>query len=352
MRWLPLLSIFYLLSCTRATQSEMEATADVIPEKEIVCFVYHRFGDDRFPSTNILLTDFEAHLSWLNAHDYQVLSFSEAIVYLKSPAPALKTAVITIDDGYKSFFTNGLSLLKKYDMPATLFINTKTVGGNDYMDWTELRSAYENGVEIGNHTHSHTYFLNLPEEDRHESFRRELEQSQNLIQEKLGLTPQTFAYPYGEFDEEMKRIVKEVGFLGAAAQNSGVIFTGTDLFQTPRFPMSEAYATLNQFEEKARMLPLKVLQEEPSSFILSESRPTLSLTISIDDIIPDQFQCFVQGSECILEKEEIAGDKITITLQSATPINSRRRTLYTLTAPDSSGGWHWYSHLWINPVVN
>ncbi len=40
-----------------------------------------------------------------------------------------KVAVITIDDGYTSFYRNGLPLLKKYQMPASLFINTKTVGG-------------------------------------------------------------------------------------------------------------------------------------------------------------------------------------------------------------------------------
>jgi peptidoglycan/xylan/chitin deacetylase (PgdA/CDA1 family) len=52
---------------------------------------------------------------------------------------------------------------KKYDIPATLFINTKTVGGGDYMTWGELKDVVKHDIEIGNHTHSHAYFLNLPE---------------------------------------------------------------------------------------------------------------------------------------------------------------------------------------------
>ena len=50
-------------------------------EKEVVTFVYHRFGDDRFPSTNIAVADFESHLKWLRANNYQVLSLADALAY-------------------------------------------------------------------------------------------------------------------------------------------------------------------------------------------------------------------------------------------------------------------------------
>src|SRR5690606_10790893 len=124
--------LFCILSCSG--KEKPEATRSMDPNKEVVCFVYHRFGDDRFPSTNISLQDFEAHLAYLKENEYQVLSFSDAIAYLHSDAPVKKTAVITIDDGYKSFYNHALPLLTRFNIPATLFINTETVGGNDYMD--------------------------------------------------------------------------------------------------------------------------------------------------------------------------------------------------------------------------
>jgi hypothetical protein len=83
-------------------------------DKEVVCFIYHRFGDSRYPSTNTSQKDFESHLTYLKKNNFQMLTFSAAIDYLRSDAPVRKTAVITIDDGYKSFFRNGFPLLKKF----------------------------------------------------------------------------------------------------------------------------------------------------------------------------------------------------------------------------------------------
>ncbi|MEQ8425669.1 MAG: polysaccharide deacetylase family protein, partial [Cyclobacteriaceae bacterium] len=303
------------------------------------------------PSTNISTKDFETHLQWLKSHNYQVLNLSDAIDFMKSDSVPRRTAVITIDDGYKSFYKNGLPLLVKYNMPATLFINTETVGAADYMDWSELKSTSNQNIEIGNHTHSHAYFLNQPATERYTNFVNDLEGSQKTIEESLGIKPSVFAYPYGEFDEEMKTIVKATGFKGAAAQNSGVIDNTTDLFQLPRFPMSESYAKM--FEEKALMQSLKVISSSPIRAIVQKNnpKPTLNLTISVKGLSTDQMQCFVQGTECNFKIIERTTSEIQLTLQATNSIANRRRTLYTLTAPDSLGNWHWYSHLWINPSV-
>lgn len=319
--------------------------------KEIVCFVYHRFGDDRFPSTNVSLTNFEAHLKYLVENDFQVLTFGEAIDYLKSTDPEQKTAVITIDDGYKTFYENGLPLLEKYSFKATLFINTETIGGADYLDWSELKDASNRGVEIGNHTHSHDYFLNLAEVNRYKVFEEELKTSQGLIEKHLGVIPKTFAYPYGELDAKMKEIVRSSGFKAATAQNSGVICNGTDLMRCPRFPMSESYADPEKFALKARMKALKVTSETPGSFIVpgDGSKPTLTLEFKKENLLTDQLQCFIQGSDCQKDLIYEEDGQIKLTLRATTSIMGKRRTLYTITVPDQDGHWHWFSHLWINP---
>lgn len=344
-----------LLSCSQKSSgdaNEIKVAEDDGPQKEVVCFVYHRFGDNRFPSTNVSVKDFEAHLKWLVENDFQVLSLSEAIEYLDSRAETIKTAVITIDDGYKSFFKNGLPLLAKYDLPATLFINTETVGGQDYMGWAELKEASEKNIEIGNHTHSHAYFLNEPEENRQLLFEAEIKKSQQLIKSNLHLTPAVFAYPYGEFDDNMQTILKAFGFKGAVAQNSGVISNDkTVRYQMPRFPMSEAYA--NTFEEKVKMHALKVIKESPHSSLLSknQTQPILTLTINPQGLLIDQITCFVQGGNCKMEITDQSDTQLILTLQAGSSIMDRRRTLYTLTVPDSVGNWYWYSHLWVNSSV-
>jgi len=350
MKQIQLLIIILIVSCSGKPRStEMAANEIAHADKEVVCFIYHRFGDSRYPTTNVSLKDFEAHLAYLVNNNFQVLSFSAAMAYLQSDEPEKKTAVITIDDGYKSFFKNGLPLVKKYGLPATLFINTKTVGGGDYMNWAELEEATKSNIEIGNHTHSHDYFLNESVPSRYKTFKQEIELSQSIISEHLRLLPQVFSYPYGEFDVEMKNIVKRAGFKAAAAQNSGVIYNGTDLYQCPRFPMSEAYSAPEKFVEKASMHALKTLSISPNSFILpQDKRPLLTLVIDNTDLRMQQLQCFVQGGECKFQILENSDRKSTITLQATKAISGRRRTLYTVTVPDKKGTWHWYSHLWID----
>jgi len=321
--------------------------------KEVVCFVYHRFGDSRYPTTNVSVKDFESHLEFLIKNEFQILTFSDAISYLQSSKPVKRTAVITIDDGYKSFFKNGLPLLEKLGVPATLFINTKTVGGNDYMNWEELKTASKSKVEIGNHTHSHDYFLNAPSSSRYKVFKEEIELSQSLILQHMQLEPKVFSFPYGEFDLEMKNIVKGAGFKAAAAQNSGVIYTGSDIYKCPRFPMSEAYAAKEKFIEKASLHALKIDRVSPPDVLLTDERqPTLTLTFESSDLRLEQLQCFVQGGTCEVNVLEKGKDKATVTLRPAKPITDRRRTLYTITIPDHSGAWHWYSHLWIDAKVD
>ncbi|HEX5172235.1 MAG TPA: polysaccharide deacetylase family protein, partial [Cyclobacteriaceae bacterium] len=287
-----------IVSCTGKSSAEIKSAN---PDKTVVCFIYHRFGDSRFPSTNVSIEDFEKHLKYLSENNFQVLSLSDAIKYLQSDTPLKKTVVLTIDDGYKTFYSNALPLLKKYHIPATLFINTQTVGGNDYMTWSQLKEARDAQIEIGNHTHSHAYFLNEPPTTRYASFESEIKQSQEIIHKNLDLTPVVFAYPYGEFDERMKNIVSENGFTCAAAQNSGVLFPATDLFQIPRFPMADTYADPKRFAEKATTRPLKIITELPTATLLADDvlQPELTLTFGAENLEVSRMQCFIQGDTCV-----------------------------------------------------
>jgi len=341
-------SIFAFVLSPRLTDRSSPSAISPPQQKEVVCFIYHRFGDHRYPTTNTPVKDFADHLTYLEKNNFRILTFSEAIDYLKSDEPPQKTAVITVDDGYKSFFKNGLPLLRKHHMRATLFINTKTVSGSDMMNWDELKEAMSSQVEIGNHTHSHAFFLNEHAATRYETFRKEIELSQSIIKEHLKVTPEVFTFPYGEFDPEMKAIVKKLGFKAAAAQNSGVLHPASDLFMCPRIPMSESYSPRDKFIEKASMHALKISHQTPESFIASDRQPLLTLTIDNTGLRMSQLRCFVQGGTGTLEIVETEGHETTVTVRANQPLG-KRRVLYTITAPDDQGQWHWFSHVWISP---
>lgn len=336
--------IAVIFGCSNAHPASIPKT-----EKEVVCFVYHRVGDSRYPTTNITVDDFEAHLNYLVKNGFHVVTLSEALTYIDSDQPERKTAVITVDDGYKSFFKYGLPLLKKYDLPATLFVNTETVGAGDYMDWSQLQLAIKAGLELGNHTHSHQYFLNLPDAAREQILSEEIEKSQNLIKEHLGVIPTLFSFPYGEFDNKMKEVVREAGFRAAAAQNSGVLSTDGDRFIIPRFPMSESYSALTKFIEKANAHRLAVDRVNDDPVVSGNLKPKLNLTVTKEGLDFTQLQCFIQGTTCHYQVIAESDKSVTMSITPEQPL-TRRRTICTITVRGRKGGWYWYSHLWVNPL--
>ena len=68
--------------------------------------------------------------------------------------------LLTIDDGFSSFYQNAWPILKKKKIPFILFVSTREVGANNYMTWDQIRQiSKEDFVEIGNHSHTHEYLV-------------------------------------------------------------------------------------------------------------------------------------------------------------------------------------------------
>ncbi|SDL52024.1 Polysaccharide deacetylase [Geoalkalibacter ferrihydriticus] len=350
-QWFPrrLFAAFFMVGTLLA--GGFDAWAD-----EANVFVYHRFGDDRHPSTNVSLEVFRGQLELLRDGDYSVLALGEVVRRLRAGRSLpTRTVVITIDDAYDSFGTGGLPLLREFGYPATLFVNTDSVGRPGYLDWDDLRRMRDAGIEIGNHSAAHAHMAApAAKEDRsawRERMRDDLVRAQQALTAQLGDEPRLFAYPYGEFSRDLIELVRELGFHAAAAQHSGVVSSHSDLFALPRFPMGGPFATVEGFGDKMRMKALPVILTEPDDPILEGENPP-RLTLQIDpqgaaDL--SQLNFFVRGraqSDVVFDQENPG----VVRVRADEPLNARR-TSYTLTAPGKTGGWHWYSFLWIRPDV-
>ncbi|MCF8367209.1 MAG: polysaccharide deacetylase family protein [Bacteroidales bacterium] len=325
------------------------------PEKvvfDIPIFAYHRFGDDRYPSTNISTHVFEEQLKFLKENKFEVITFGDAIkIWNTGETFPEKTAIITIDDGYLSFYTSGWPLLKKYGFPATIFIQTETVGGSDFINWKQIKEMQNEGIEIGNHSASHAYFVNLPKDELVSVFKNDLEQSSAEIEKHLGTNPQIYCYPYGEWTKEMEMILKNHGYTAAVVQKSGVFCEASSPYAIPRFPMGGPFGTLNGFKNKTTMKALRVERTNPDSPFFTENPPQLKVWISQKNIELKNAQFFVDGTKTALSQLNIKSEPPFIILKSEEIITARR-TLYTLTAPSTDGKyWFWYSYLWIRPEV-
>jgi peptidoglycan/xylan/chitin deacetylase (PgdA/CDA1 family) len=327
---------------------------EVVFASEANVFVYHRFNDSRYPSTNITTKAFKDHLETLKVEQFTVLTLGQ-VVDLMTAGESLpkRCAVISVDDGYYSFLTDGWPLLKQYGYPATLFVSTDTVGGDDFLAWQDLQLLQKEGVEIGNHSASHAYLLDrLPLENKSEwraRVAKDLERSQALFEKYLGASPRLFAYPYGEFSEELAALIRAAGFEAAFGQQSGVIAVGQDMFALPRFPVGGSYSAVSEFCSRLFMKSLPVaLKNYQNTVITDENPPELKFYLNNGIVDEKTLRCFVPGhSECLLKAAAEEGG--VFFMKALQPLVGRR-SKYTVTASDASGKvWYWYSHLWVLP---
>jgi peptidoglycan/xylan/chitin deacetylase (PgdA/CDA1 family) len=314
-------------------------------------FVYHRFGDSRFPSTNISIENFQSHLEILQKRDFTVLTLGQILDRIKSgESLPQRCAAITVDDAYRSFLTNGWPLLKSFGFPATLFVSTDMVGGKDYLGWQELKNLRDEGVELGNHSASHAYLLDrVKGGDWQAGVLGDIERSQQAFARNLGFKPRFFAYPYGEFAPELVALVRQAGFDAAFGQQSGVLTPDQDHFRLPRFPTGGVYTKSEEFKAKLLMkhLPVKVIS--PASTLLdAENPPKLVFSLADGPYDKRTMRCYVPGQpECRVNR--VPGEDNLYEVQANSPL-AGRRSKYTITASGGSeGGWYWFSQLWVLP---
>ncbi len=315
-------------------------------------FVYHRFGDSRYPSTNTSLADFRAHLETLRGGGYAVLPLGEIIARLRDGRPLPERCVaLTVDDAFRSFFNGGVPLLREYGYPATLFVNTGEVGGPDAMSWAELRQLAAYDIEIGNHSAAHGYLLDHHRDEPPELWRArvkgEIQRAQDDLHQHLGVTARLFAYPYGEFSREVAEIVRELGFVGAVGQQSGPMGVGQDLYTLPRFPAGGSYGTLHEFRDRLRFkpLPLKVLAPVDAP-LLTANPPEWRVKVDLAVVDPRTLRCYAGGQTAEVRSVDVAKGEYLI--KTSAPLAGRRGK-YTLTGTDRDGQWYWHSQLWVKP---
>ena len=214
--------------------------------------MYHRFNEKKYPSTNIQMNIFEQQIKIIKDHKYNFYDPKEFNLNFKIPKKE-KKILITIDDGFTSFYENAWPFLKENQIPFILFISTEAVGNFGYMTWAEIKEIEkEKFVYIGNHSHSHDYLVDLNKEE----FLDDIDKSIKIFKEKLGYNPIFFSYPFGEYSNYIKSYITQ-NFKYSFGQHSGVIDTNKDIFELPRFPINEKYGDLKRFKFLINLQPLQ-----------------------------------------------------------------------------------------------
>tara|TARA_B110000027_G_scaffold119767_1_gene132685 strand:+ start:330 stop:1391 length:1062 start_codon:yes stop_codon:yes gene_type:complete len=221
-------------------------------DKGILSLMYHRFNENKYPSTNIQMDVFKQQIKIIKKLKYNFYDPRDLEKNFKATKTE-KKILITIDDAFFSFYEVAWPYLKKEAIPFILFVSTKTVGKNGYMTWDQIKELEkETTVYIGNHSHSHKYLVDL----KNQEFKNDIDTSSMLFNKNLGYNPIFFSYPFGEYSSSIREYISK-NFKFSFGQHSGVIDNNKDRYELPRFPINEKYGDLKRFEFLVNLYPLQ-----------------------------------------------------------------------------------------------
>jgi peptidoglycan/xylan/chitin deacetylase (PgdA/CDA1 family) len=149
-----------------------------------------------------------------------------------------RTAILTFDDAYASTLTYGVSALAAEDATASIYAVPSLIGkasvwdgerASPLADASLLKQAQQQGIEIGNHTWSHSELARLGRTQQ----RDELQQAHEALLE-MGILCRTIAYPYGSHDANTVELVRAAGYTVGLALSRRLADDDDDPMALPR----------------------------------------------------------------------------------------------------------------------
>ena len=259
---------------------------------KLIIVTYHRItGQEENPRYFGLHQDiFEQQIVFLKKH-FKIVPFCEGIGCFNSGSIKKPLLVLSFDDGYRDNYLYAFPLLKKHNITATIFLTTGFIetekrfwwdvvadmitsspnlklglneknnlaedinallkrmsveqrrreieklkekygsNGNDrkereILNWEEIREMSDYGIEFGSHTLTHPNLTFLSRDE----LKNEILKSKKILEESLGKKICGFAYPYGFYNNDAKRIVHEADYLYARSMINGSNSIGDDVF--------------------------------------------------------------------------------------------------------------------------
>jgi len=241
--------LFLLTSNSNAEDNNIKQYSK---DEGVLSIMYHRFDENKYPSTNIKMDIFLKHIQLIKDLNYDFIHPEEFQKNFNIPKKQ-KKILLTIDDAFQSFYDIAWPFLKTNKIPFILFVSTEPVGNNGYMTWDQIKEIEnENFAIIGHHSHSHEYLIDETDQD----FINDIKKANKIFDKEIGYVPNLFSYPFGEYSEFMREYISK-NFNYAFGQHSGVIDVNKEKFQLPRFPINENYGEIKRFTSIIKTYPLE-----------------------------------------------------------------------------------------------
>lgn len=206
-----------------------------------VILTYHSISDGP-PPLAVSPPLFAEQMEWLknNANVVPLGKIVEALENRRT-LPAHCVA-LTFDDGYLDFLLNAYPVLRRLQLPATVFLSTDHCGSTNawsrqssglkqrpLMPWEKIRELAGEGIEFGSHGASHVALDHVG----HEVLDREINGSKKEITDRLGRAPDFFCYPYGIWNAAVRDAVRS-HYCAACSTGAGLVESDSDPYALPR----------------------------------------------------------------------------------------------------------------------
>ena len=298
--------------------------------------MYHRFNENKYPSTNIQMNVFYDQIKLIKNSNYEFLQPNDFEKDFDK-AKKQKKILLTIDDAFESFYKNAWPYLKKNKIPFILFVSTEPVGRKGYMTWEQIKEIEKQSFAvIGHHSHSHDYLI----DKNNLEFISDIEKANKLFLDNIGYVPTIFSYPFGEYSEFMRNYISK-NFKYAFGQHSGVIDLNKEKFQLPRFPINENYGKLDRFQSILNTFPLEYKKLLPieKKIKKNDNPPDFQVEFFKEQKNIKNITCFFNEGD-IWKKSNIKIDKNILTIKFREPFKPRRGRINC--SLNDNGKWRWF----------
>lgn len=204
---------------------------------------YHQFISRGTPTDmRISVSKFHEQMKALHEAEIPVIPLADYVAWRKGEKQIPRQCVvITIDDGFKDLFTEALVILKKFGYPFTFYVYTNFLGGSGRtLSDSEVRALIAAGGELGSHSISHDFLVRARKKfatpQLYEAWLlKELKISKEKLEKRFGVRISSFAYPYGEYNDQVIAKAVQAGYSSAMTVNGAKAGYAMNLMELPRY---------------------------------------------------------------------------------------------------------------------
>lgn len=210
-------------------------------QSTVAVLAYHSIAVETTPSFAQLTVApalFDEHLAALRQHSIDVIQFGQVPVALAERRHAV---AITLDDGLADAADGAVPALRRYNLPASLFVPSAFVGGRSswlsgddskrpMLSWAGVRELAEAGFEIGSHGKFHI----AADVNSSGLVHSDAAASKAELEHHIGQPVRSFAYPFGYQGRGARRAVQKAGFAQACVVANLPAQASDDRWSLPR----------------------------------------------------------------------------------------------------------------------